>query len=71
MDHAFDFGALEIIGFYAVGMGIVAWDIIKTRREIAADKAKAADEAVKHAANALPVQNAGQSSPASEAPRSA
>ena len=43
-----DIGAIEIVGFYALGMGIVAWDIIKTRREIKADKAKAATEAAVH-----------------------
>ena len=41
----FDLGAIEILGFYAVGMGLVLLDILKTRREIAADRRKAAEDA--------------------------
>ena len=41
----FDFGAVEILFFYGVAMGLVLLDIIKTRREIAADKRKAAEAA--------------------------
>jgi 4-hydroxybenzoate polyprenyltransferase len=33
-----DWGGLKIIGFFGLIMAIVAYDIIKTRREIAADK---------------------------------
>ena len=62
MDSWFDFGSLEILGFYGLGMGIVAYDIIKTRREIAADKAAAVIEAAKIAAD--------PAIPASEGPRS-
>lgn len=37
-----DWGGLKILGFFGLIMAIVAWDIIKTRRKIAADKRKAA-----------------------------
>jgi hypothetical protein len=37
-----DWGGLKIIGFFGLIMAVVAYDIIKTRREIAADKRAAA-----------------------------
>ncbi len=37
-DLALDLGGLKILGFFGLIMAIVGYDIIKTRREIAADK---------------------------------
>jgi hypothetical protein len=33
-----DWGGLKVLGFFGLIMTIVVYDIIKTRREIAADK---------------------------------